>query len=262
LKTARRDIPEDVAAEVLFRSDRCCCVCRVRGRPTQVHHIDGNPANSVPENLAVLCLECHNDTLLRGGFDRKLDAAQVTLYRDDWYAKVEDVRKTMGLPRTSDADLARTASPEVFDHDRRVFRDADALLPETRLTDVLAQLYNDDSYQGSQFEALPQYVFYLSRAENEFILDPLVERTRAMLSAFRGLIEFTASHFFDWPRSQTGTDWRFCLHPDLNVDRGGYADTEGERRYDQRQQELTALVQAAHVAWRDLRRAVKRLLLV
>jgi hypothetical protein len=66
-------------------------VCR-RAKPVQIHHIDDNPANNTPENLAVLCLECHRETQIRGGFDRKLDAAQVVLYRDHWLATVAKLR--------------------------------------------------------------------------------------------------------------------------------------------------------------------------
>lgn len=54
----------------------------------QLHHIDDDPANSVLENLAVLCTDCHNQTLLRGGFDRKLEAAQVRVYKADWIERV------------------------------------------------------------------------------------------------------------------------------------------------------------------------------
>ncbi len=87
----RRSVPEDVAAAVLFESNRTCCVCRER-RPVQLHHIDEDPSNNDPANLAVLCLYCHRDTQITGGFDRKLDAAQVRLYRADWVRVVANSR--------------------------------------------------------------------------------------------------------------------------------------------------------------------------
>ncbi|HYP56198.1 MAG TPA: HNH endonuclease signature motif containing protein [Solirubrobacterales bacterium] len=80
----RIPIPQSVAAEILFLADRTCCVCRNRTKPVQLHHIDDDPTNNAPENLATLCLECHRDTHVSGGFDRKLDAEQIILYRDDW----------------------------------------------------------------------------------------------------------------------------------------------------------------------------------
>lgn len=87
-KKSRAPIPEETAARVLWASDRTCCVCQQRGLPIQIHHIDGDPSNNDEQNLAVLCLTCHRDTQISGGFDRKLNAAQVRLYRDDWTERV------------------------------------------------------------------------------------------------------------------------------------------------------------------------------
>lgn len=84
----RVPIPPEVAAELLFASDHTCCVCRDPGRAVQIHHIDENPANNAKANLSVLCLLCHDDTQIKGGFGRKLDAKLVTQYRDDWHARV------------------------------------------------------------------------------------------------------------------------------------------------------------------------------
>jgi hypothetical protein len=93
-KKDRKPIPNETAARVLFLADRTCCVCRGKGKPVQIHHIDENPANNDLRNLAVLCFDCHRETQIRGGFDRKLDADQVILYRDDWNRIVARRRAT------------------------------------------------------------------------------------------------------------------------------------------------------------------------
>jgi hypothetical protein len=82
-------IDPKVATEVLFLSNRTCCVCREPGKPFRIHHIDENPANNDPENFAVLCFDCHDKTQVRGGFGRGLDAAQVTQFRDDWLQRIQ-----------------------------------------------------------------------------------------------------------------------------------------------------------------------------
>lgn len=102
-RKTRVPIPPAIAAQVLFEHDRTCCICRTKGRSPQIHHIDDNPANNDPENLSVLCLECHRDTQLVGGFDRKLDAHQVRLYRNDWRRVVADARATSGIVADEDA---------------------------------------------------------------------------------------------------------------------------------------------------------------
>jgi len=88
----RTPIPNDVAARALFEHDRTCCVCRQRGKPVQIHHLDEDPSNHNIHNLAILCLDCHRDTQIRGGFDRKLDSEQVRLYSDDWKRLVSKQR--------------------------------------------------------------------------------------------------------------------------------------------------------------------------
>ena len=99
----RTEIPRDVAARILFLSDRTCCVCRVSGKPVQLHHIDEDPGNHAIDNLAVLCLDCHRDTQIRGGFDRKLDSDQIVLYRADWQRLVTQQRTGAELRRDGQA---------------------------------------------------------------------------------------------------------------------------------------------------------------
>lgn len=85
----RMAISAKLSAEIMFQSDRTCCVCNERGKAVQIHHIDENPANNFVNNLAVLCLECHNDTQISGGFGRKLNGGLVTKYRDEWIKRVD-----------------------------------------------------------------------------------------------------------------------------------------------------------------------------
>jgi hypothetical protein len=84
-KKQRDPVPPEIAAKILFMSDRTCCACRVQGKPVQLHHLDDNPKHNDIKNLAVLCFDCHHETQIRGGFGRKLNADQVILYRDDWH---------------------------------------------------------------------------------------------------------------------------------------------------------------------------------
>lgn len=88
MNKVRTAIPDDISAEVMFQHDRTCCVCRERGLAVQIHHIDENPANHAIDNLAVLCLDCHDQTQTRGGFSKKLKAVDVIRFRDDWVQRI------------------------------------------------------------------------------------------------------------------------------------------------------------------------------
>jgi hypothetical protein len=96
----RVPVPDDLAAEVMLRSDRTCCVCRIAGRKTQVHHIDENPANNAFENLAVICADCHSDAHTTHAFARNLSSDLIRKYNQNWRAIVH-ARLSLG------ADAAR-----------------------------------------------------------------------------------------------------------------------------------------------------------
>jgi hypothetical protein len=77
-------IPDDLAAEVMFASDRTCCVCRMESHKTQIHHIDRDPSNNKFENLAVICLSCHSDAHSTAAFVRNLTPELIRLYNSSW----------------------------------------------------------------------------------------------------------------------------------------------------------------------------------
>lgn len=77
-------IPEDLAAKVMFASDRTCCICRMEKHKVQIHHMDKNPSNNTFENLAVICLHCHSDAHTNGAFARNLTPELIHLYNSSW----------------------------------------------------------------------------------------------------------------------------------------------------------------------------------
>lgn len=90
----------------------------MKGKAVQIYHLDENPSNFREENLAVLCLDCHRETQIRGGFDRKLDADQVTLYRQDWIRLVVQSRAHEEAVREAarpDSDLKVKIATSVAD---------------------------------------------------------------------------------------------------------------------------------------------------
>ena len=92
MRKKRISITPDTSADILFLSDRTCCVCRERGKRIQIHHIDEDPSNNSSSNLSVLCFDCHDETQVRGGFGKHLTAPVVTKYRDEWLLRVTQRR--------------------------------------------------------------------------------------------------------------------------------------------------------------------------
>ncbi len=78
-------IPDEVAAEVLSRCGRHCCICR-RFRPMhlQVHHIIPESAGGTDarDNLIALCLTCHSDVHTKRPFTRRFTSDELKQHRD------------------------------------------------------------------------------------------------------------------------------------------------------------------------------------
>lgn len=85
----RLQISEELAAEVMFASDRTCCVCRVEKLKVQIHHIDGDPSHNNLENLAVICLICHSEAHTNGAFVRNLTPQLIRNYNANWREMVK-----------------------------------------------------------------------------------------------------------------------------------------------------------------------------
>lgn len=83
---SRTPIPDAPAAQVMFASDRTCCVCRTEKLKLQIHHIDENASNNHFANLAVICLHCHSDAHTNGAFVRNLTPELIRLYNSSWRA--------------------------------------------------------------------------------------------------------------------------------------------------------------------------------
>lgn len=86
-------IPDEVAADILAKCGRCCCLCR-RFRPTmlQVHHIveRSKGGTNDPDNLIAICLTCHSDVHTKRPFTRRFTPEELRQDRDSVFALVAD----------------------------------------------------------------------------------------------------------------------------------------------------------------------------
>lgn len=85
-------IPAATRDLVLFKNDHACCICRVRGKHIQIHHIDGNRGNNNPNNLAVVCLDCHSRVTGPSGLGRSYSHGELRRYKRSWEQQVQESR--------------------------------------------------------------------------------------------------------------------------------------------------------------------------
>lgn len=93
MKTRRQIVPRAVADEILFRNKHVCCICREPGRDVVIHHIDGNPSNNGPGNLAVVCHDCHSRVTGARGLGRAYTPSEVRKYKRSSERQVLESRR-------------------------------------------------------------------------------------------------------------------------------------------------------------------------
>lgn len=172
----RVSIPDDLAAEVMFASDRTCCVCRLEKHKVQIHHIDEDPSNNTLENLAVMCLHCHSDARTTGAFVRNLTPELIQLYNSSWRDTVKlRLRPSEELPGKLELASEAFLEASLDCHSWKVsfMSLAGPNLPDgkgafTDVWDVMAELwipkYAEDTYQ----RFLPLFTEGLLIVQNRF----------------------------------------------------------------------------------------------
>jgi hypothetical protein len=94
LRTDRPSIPTATLDKLLDDSWRTCCICKMRGQPIVVHHIqewkDGGSHEE--SNLVVLCLNHHSEVHLRGGHAIKVGTHDLRKVKADWIKLVNTLK--------------------------------------------------------------------------------------------------------------------------------------------------------------------------
>jgi hypothetical protein len=220
-KKERAEIPKDIAARVLFLSNRTCCICEREGRPVQIHHIDENPANNTEANLSVLCLDCHHETQIRGGFDRKLDSEQVILYRDNWYAVMSQRRANASQHKPSTAEaknmslaISTPAASSLIRFDRLLFAKLLEQFPyNSNMIYFLKDCDVGDSFPAAWLNEIENFAQEWNDALHEFI-DPTLEEKRA--DFMQKLILFKDGLWMNTWRSENDSDFLSMELDDFN----------------------------------------------
>lgn len=196
-KKNRETIPPHLAARVLFMADRTCCVCRIQGKHVQLHHIDDDPSNNVLQNIAVLCFDCHRDTQIIGGFDRKLNADQVILYSDDWN-RIVSQRRDSHLSTTLPDSFEDEPNIELITSLAEIYRDKEAYTQLAIHYNIVGNPELRDKYIeiAIQNEPLDEEVIFLRSLQKKTELIPLdvIDREERALTRKRNWLQRARLH--------------------------------------------------------------------
>jgi antirestriction protein len=116
---ARKTIPSTIETEVLTQSARKCCICfglyhRFDVVKGQIAHLDKDNTNNKLDNLAFLCLNCHDEYDSKTSQSKGLTQQEVKRYRELLYQEITRLRnrrrtKTEGLMTDEYKEVAKQA---------------------------------------------------------------------------------------------------------------------------------------------------------
>lgn len=183
----RSVIAED---KVMFLSNFQCCVCKERG--DQIHHLDGKSANTVEDNLVLLCLMHHADASERSTMRRKFSAGALRQTRHDHYARIEKWRGS--FVRSISEPIGK---PQVFDLVQASIT-ANALLEIERIEHDF--LYGDRGKREEVLTRLNPYSKYdeprIGFAVLEFVVSAAHHARFGFSRSDCGSLVWMAIHFF------------------------------------------------------------------
>lgn len=97
---SRPKVPKSVQNDVLTNSRRRCCICfGLNGdldiKKGQIAHLDHNPENNAPDNLAFLCLDHHDEYDSKSSQTKSILDTEVKTYRADLYHYWETPQRSL-----------------------------------------------------------------------------------------------------------------------------------------------------------------------
>ncbi|WP_437954415.1 hypothetical protein WME76_22740 [Sorangium sp. So ce119] len=257
---SRVPITADIQELVLTKSARRCAFCfgfegSLQRKPGQLAHIDRNHGNSTESNLAFLCLEHHDEYDTMRSQSKGVTERELRYHRD---------RLHEAIARGAHHHAPTPIDTRILEHDRAVFVAADAILSETHLREFLYEVAADHSYTRAGINPIDHFLAHFGLESNAYIHDELPRVAGILTAALNELSAFLALNFFVYPSGQEmhpETGFRFCMYPELNIDRGGRGARDDAVRYGQYALKLEEVVEHAQIAYVDYRRTIKRVLI-
>ena len=126
--------------------------------------------------------------------------------------------------------------------------------------EYLDSLLDDHSYLSSQDTEFQRSIHDLKSLGSRFKTKGLRKYCKNYLEKAIKLQAFVAISFFVFPNHQDFSDVRYCMHPDLNIDRGLICGSkEADEKYRRYDKKLHELAQATYSALRKVATEVQRL---
>ena len=158
-RSSRPPISEEVVCQLLYKSRRSCCVCRMPNLPIIIHHIYpwSESKDHRIENLAVLCLNCHGEAHTKRETAQNLTPERIQYSKQKWEEMV-CTQDLQALIRPSSWE-SNTAMWDYFNHTR--------LLTLARSIQIdTAQILNSPIFSNQHFPSISDHSTEKTNVEN------------------------------------------------------------------------------------------------
>lgn len=115
--TKRQAIPSKLTDHLLAANRHTCCICHEPRHPVERHHINGDPTDSVWDNLAVLCCNCHGLVTAKSNIGCRYTPGEVLRYKKVWEkrcAEAEEDEIDSPVEQIHETKLVGGSSHEVY----------------------------------------------------------------------------------------------------------------------------------------------------
>lgn len=96
--TKRKPIPQGIQRNVLYKCAKVCCVCRERGTPIELHHIDKDRNNNTENNIIAICRNCHDNAHAKHTMSKNLTPELLRDFKQRWEWEVRERSSLSMLP--------------------------------------------------------------------------------------------------------------------------------------------------------------------
>lgn len=262
-KPDRAETPKEIETAILIKSARRCPLCyHLEGDLSEKHgqiaHLDQNRSNAAEDNLAFMCMPHHSVYDSTTSQHKNFTVAEVKALREKLYQAIsEGKHHKTSTPRADSNDEQKRK-----EHDKEIFIQSESVLTQEQLESFLNQIIDDHSLHMNKFGRVREYAIYLSKVKNEFLDPKLNESAKELATRISALLDWTLPRFHIFPEKQTDTNFRLCMHPRWNCDRGGDWDEENSRKYDRDAKELNALENQIGESYERFRKLIKTTLYI
>jgi hypothetical protein len=147
--------------------------------------------------------------------------------------------------------LTKEDSAKAIEHDLNIYSKLDGIMSEESLDRIISHLETSDAIYWDDFSAIEMFVRMADSASNAFYTEKLKEKTKSLVESLNELRRLVDNDFDKYPYTQTVTNFRMCLAPQLNCDRAGnWEDGPAYTALTDRMMLVTGRMNSEYEQWR------------